>query len=150
MTTKTIYFLTIIFLFISCGQRTGVSDKQTDINSTATTPDKNQVQYVKNVISVGQNIFKENCARCHCGPSSNCEPPYSGELRPFFDGLPMDSLTHYKDYIKNSLRTKKGLRKSPFVTADMADYNHNFEKNLSDSLVKTVIEYIWLGYRRVN
>lgn len=96
---------------------------------------------------MGQKVFKANCAGCHCGPSSRCESPYPGELKPYFSGLPMDSLKHYEAYIKNSLQTKKGLRRSPFVTSDITDINHDFEKNLSDSLVKAVIEYIWLSYR---
>lgn len=150
MTTKTIFILTVIFILTSCGQRTGTSSNHTDNNSTPTTPDPNQVEYVKNVMTVGPRVFKENCAGCHCGPSSHCEPPYSGELRPFFDGLPMDSLTHYIAYIKNSMQTKKGLRKSPFVSADIDNFNHDFGNKLSDSLVKTVIEYVWLGYKRTD
>lgn len=147
MTTKTIFSLTIILLLNSCGPRTGTSNQQAGNTTISSTPDPDKVQYVKNIIAVGQKVFKENCAGCHCGPGSRCEPPYTGELRPYFAGLPMDSLKHYESYIKNSVQTKKGLRKSPFVSADMADYNHDFKKNLSDSLVKTVIEYIWLGYR---
>ena len=53
-------------------------------------------------MTIGPKIFKENCAVCHCGPNSNCEPPYSSELTPFFSALPMDSLSHYIEYIKNS------------------------------------------------
>lgn len=147
MTLKTIYLLTIIFFVFSCGQRTGTSHKQTDTNTTPTTPDQNQVQYIKNVIAVGKKVFIGNCFGCHCGPGTRCEPPYSGELRPYFDRLPMDSLEHYMVYIKNSTLTKKGLRKSSFVNENIDNFNHEFEKTLSDSLIKTVIEYIWLGYK---
>jgi len=150
MTLRTIFTLTTILLLNSCGPRTGTSGNHKDNNSTLTTPDPNQVKYFKNVLTVGPKLFKLNCVPCHCGPYSHCEPPYSGELRPFFDGLPMDSLAHYEAYIKNSVQTKRGLRKSPFITSDIAEYNHDFEKNLSDSLVKTIIEYIWLGYKHTD
>lgn len=150
MTTKTVYILIVIFLICSCGPRTGTSNKQNIDSSFPSTPDANQVQYVKNVIDVGKKVFLENCFGCHCGPSTRCEPPYSGELRPYFDRLPMDSLEHFVSYIKNSTLTKKGLRKSPFINANIDNFNHEFEKTISDSLLKTVIEYIWLGYRHVD
>lgn len=149
MISKTINILTIIIFLCSCGQRTGTSNRPLDTNGKSSTPDPNQIKYINTVIDVGQKVFKNNCVGCHCGPGSHCEPPYTGELRPIFDSLPIDSLSHFIAFVKNSSRTKKGLRTNPFSTDDYKNlnYTHEFEKSLPDSLIRTVIEYVWLGYK---
>lgn len=146
-----IHLLIIIVLLSSCGPRSGTSNNQVMVESTNTTPDPNQVQYVKNVIDIGSRIYKMNCAVCHCGPGSHCDPPSLIELRYIFDNLPLDSLQHYAAFIKNSAVTKNGLRKFPLVKgADKYNYDHEFETTLSDSLIKTVTEYLWVQYRSTN
>lgn len=151
MITRTLNILTIIFLIYSCGPRTGTSNGHTDNTSVKVTPDPNQVQYFKNTITIGKRVFLESCANCHCGPSFRLEDPTSPcKLEYAFDNLPMDSLSHIIAFVKNSSLTKKGLRTNPFLHHERLDdkYIHEFEKTLSDSLIKTVIEYLWLGYRR--
>jgi hypothetical protein len=153
MTSKTIYTLTIIFIICSCGPRTGTSDRQSDNTSITLTPDPKQVQYFKNTITIGKKVFLKSCANCHCGPGFRLENPESPcKLEYAFDRLPMDSLSHFIAFVKNSSRTKKGLRNNPFLIENSNKDNciHEFEKTLSDSLIKTVVEYIWLGHKRAD
>jgi len=153
MTTRAIFILTIVFIFNSCGPRTGISETQADVNSVSMTPDPNNIQYVNNVIKVGKREFLENCTDCHCGPNFRLEDPTSPcKLEYAFDNLPIDSLSHVIAFVKNSSQTKKGLRTNPFLTDERKDdkFIHEFEKTLPDSLIKTVIEYLWLGYRRTK
>lgn len=149
---KGIFVLTITILVISCGPRTGISNKQAEPIIDPATPDPNQIRYVENIIAVGQKVFKENCIACHCGPTAHVEPPYTCKLQYAFDRLPLDSLTHFETFLKNSSRTKKSSRKNPFLTDEPNEENyiHAFEKTLSDSLIKAVIEYLWIGYKRID
>jgi hypothetical protein len=149
MERQTFYILTMLFIGYSCGQRSGVSSIVADSQIKADTLDLKQVEYIKKTLDVGSKVYKMNCAVCHCGPGSQCDPPSEIQLRYIFDKLPIDSISHYEKYIKNSSLTKMGLRKFPLYKDD-SDYEHEFGQTLSDSLIKAVTEYLWLKYRRTD
>jgi hypothetical protein len=125
-----ILFLTLMTL--SCGPRSGINN-HADSQAAGKTPNPEHVKYVQTVLTAGQSVFKTNCAACHCELTGSCESPESPRLINTFIHLPMDSLSYYESFIRNSKD----------VTTNQ-NALHEFGKTLSDSLIKTVIEYVWL------
>lgn len=153
MVTRVIFILTIVFIVASCGSRTGVAESQLDVSSVSLSPDPNKIQYVNNVIKLGKKEFLKNCTDCHCGSSFRLEDPTSPcKLEYAFHDLPMDSLSYIIAFVKNSARTKEVLRTNPLLCETKKDnkYTHEFEKTLPNSLIKAIVEYLWLGYRPIK
>ena len=122
---KTLYILFLTFVVASCRPQTEAENQTYSKTFENKTIGEGQLKSVQNILEVGHEVFKKNCAVCHCEPLANCEPTEHPRLLDKFINLPKGSLASYISLVKS-------------------DSNHKFNKTLPDSLVETVIQYIWL------
>lgn len=100
----------------------------------------------ENAMHVGEMVFKNSCAVCHCSTLGTCEPGDMPHLRNLFNRIPQDSINYIVEYIKDSKKLKDHGDKFALQLEQSYpdDFEHLFKNKLTDSETKNVILYLWL------
>lgn len=145
MNYKSLFIITGCIAFICLVSCMEHSNDTAAVQAPASGPDTAAFERYIQQLDKGAIVFKNNCARCHCGPSSSCEGINTLLMR--FIHLPADSMNYFVGFIRDS-KSLANHNKEPNDKSAGDNYQHQFKGKLNEEELHDVIWYAWAGFHK--
>lgn len=127
----------LLALLVSCESETAM-DKMKE-KTEEIKVDSSKLSYVSSVYEKAPDLFKNNCAECHCAPNSNCESPNEFRFKEYFKNVSDKSLLEVLRKLKDSSSIESNNNKV---------YKHDLGEGINDEQLKIIIEYLRIESKR--